>query len=106
MAKFLFKASLSPEGVAGVRAEGGTARRDVVNKAIESLGGSMESFYFSFGADDVVVICTLPDNETAAALAMEISASGRVSTSTTVLITPEEMDHVRGKKSGWRAPGT
>jgi uncharacterized protein with GYD domain len=66
----------------------------------------MESFYFAFGADDVLVICDLPDNETDAAVAMETSASGRVSTSTTVLITPEEMDRVREKKSGWRAPGT
>ena len=105
MPKYLFKSSLSHEGIAGVRAEGGTARRDVVRKAIENLGGSMESFYFAFGPDDVIVICDLPDNESAAALAMETSASGRVSTSTTVLITPEEMDLVRDKQSGWRAPG-
>jgi uncharacterized protein with GYD domain len=106
MAKYFFKASLSPEGVAGVRAEGGTTRREVVKKAIESLGGSMESFYFAFGEDDVLVTCELPDNETAAALALEMSASGRVSISTTVLITPEEMDRACDKKSGWRAPGT
>ncbi|HWS47275.1 MAG TPA: GYD domain-containing protein, partial [Acidimicrobiia bacterium] len=70
------------------------------------LGGSLESFYFAFGDDDVLVICDLPDNETAAAFAMETSASGRVSVSTSVLITPEEMDRARDKKSGWRAPGT
>jgi uncharacterized protein with GYD domain len=105
MAKYLFKGSLSPEGVAGVRAEGGTARRVVVKNAIEALGGALESFYFVFGDDDTIVICDLPDNETAAAFAMEITASGRVSTSTSVLITPEEMDRAREKKSGWRAPG-
>jgi len=105
MAKFLFKASLSPEGVAGVIAEGGTARRAVVKKALESLGGSLESFYFAFGDDDVVVICELPYNQTAAAFAMETSASGRVAVSTSVLLTPEEVDGARGKKSGWRAPG-
>jgi len=105
MAKFLFKASLSPEVVAGVIAEGGTARRAVVKKALESLGGSLESFYFAFGDDVVVVICELPDNQTAAAFAMETSASGRVAVSTSVLLTPEEVDGARGKKSGWRAPG-
>jgi hypothetical protein len=36
---------------------------------------------------------------------METSTSGRVSTSTTVLLTPEEVDRSREKKSGWRAPG-
>jgi uncharacterized protein with GYD domain len=106
MAKFLFRASLSPEGVAGVLAEGGTSRRAAVKEAIENLGGSLESFYFAFGDDDVVGICELPDNESAAAFAMETSSSGRVSVSTTVLVTPEEVDRAREKKSGWRAPGT
>jgi uncharacterized protein with GYD domain len=105
MAKYLFQASLSAEGVAGVLAEGGTARRRVVQDAIESLGGSLESFNFAFGDEDVVIIAELPDNETAAAFAMETSASGRVSVATTVLVTPEEVDRARTKKSGWRAPG-
>jgi uncharacterized protein with GYD domain len=105
MAKYLFKSSLSPEGVAGVRSEGGTARRTVVKNAIEALGGTLESFYFAFGNDDVIIICDLPDNETAAAFAMETTATGRVSVSTSVLITPEEIDRSSEKKSGWRAPG-
>jgi uncharacterized protein with GYD domain len=104
MAKYLFRASLSPEGVAGVLTEGGTARRTVVKNAIETLGGSLESFYFVFGDDDVVGICDLPDNETAT-FALETSASGRVSVSTSVLITPEEIDRAREMKSGWRPPG-
>jgi uncharacterized protein with GYD domain len=105
MPKYMFRASLSPEGVAGLLAEGGTARRTVVQNAIETLGGTLEAFYFAFGDDDIVGICELPDNETAAGFALETSASGRVSSSTTVLITPEEVDRAREKKSGWRAPG-
>lgn len=106
MPSYLFRASLSPEGVAGVLAEGGTARRAAVQNAIEALGGRLECFYFAFGGDDVVGTCELPDNEAAAAFAMEVSSSGRVSVSTTVLLTPEEIDRAREKKSGWRAPGT
>jgi uncharacterized protein with GYD domain len=105
MPKYLFKASLSSEGVKGVRSEGGTARRAAAKSAIEALGGTMESFYFVFGDDDVIVIADLPDNETAAGFALEIAASGRVSTSTSVIITPEEMDRASQKQSGWRAPG-
>ena len=105
MAKYLFRATLSNEGDLGVLAEGGTARRQVVQQAIERLGGSVEAFYFAFGPDDVVVVCDLPDNETAAAFAMETSSSGRVHVATTVLLTPEEIDHAREKHSGWRAPG-
>ena len=106
MPKYLFRASLSPEGVAGVLAEGGTARRATVQSAVEALGGTLDAFYFAFGDDDVVGIFEVPDNETAAAFAMEVSSSGRVSVSTTVLLTPEEVDRAREKKSGWRAPGT
>ena len=106
MPKYLFRASLSAEGLAGVMAEGGTARRSVVQSAAEAMGGTLEAFYFAFGDDDVIGIVDLPDNETAAALAIEISSSGRVAMSTTVLLTPEELDRARKKKSGWRAPGT
>ena len=105
MPKYMFRASLTAEGVAGIVAEGGSARVGVLTGAIERLGGSVEAFYFAFGDEDAVVIADLPDNETAAAFALETSASGRVAVSTTVLITPEEIDRAREKKSGWRAPG-
>jgi uncharacterized protein with GYD domain len=106
MPKYLFNFTLSPEGLQGVLAEGGTARREVIKDAIEALGGSVEANYYAFGGTDAVAICDLPNNETAVAFAAEVSASGRVAVSTTVLITPEEMDRARDKRSGWRAPGT
>jgi uncharacterized protein with GYD domain len=105
MPKYLFRASLSSEGVAGVVKEGGSARQAVVKDAVEALGGTLEAFYFAFGDDDVIGIYELPDNASAAALALEVSSSGRVSVNTTVLITPDEMDRAREKHSGWRAPG-
>lgn len=105
MPKYMFRASLSGEGIAGIIEEGGTARRDVIGESIERLGGTVETFYFSFGIEDVVVICDLPDDETAAAFAMETSSSGRVDVATTVLLTPEQIDRARHKHSGWRAPG-
>ena len=38
MAKYLFRASLNPEGIAGVLSEGGTARR-TVESSNHSVGG-------------------------------------------------------------------
>lgn len=105
MPKFLFQVSLNAEGVAGVLAEGGTARREVVKDAVESVGGTLEAFYFAFGVDDVVVIIDVPDQETAAGLAMQVSASGRMSVATTVLLTPEQIDQARETQSSWRPPG-
>jgi uncharacterized protein with GYD domain len=105
MPTYLFRASFSPEGLAGVLKEGGGARKQVVKDAIENLGGTLEAFYFAFGDDDVIIIAAMPDNETAAGFALETSSSGRVAVSTTVLLTPDDVDRAREKKSGWRAPG-
>ncbi len=105
MAKYLFQAALTAEGLRGVLKEGGSARREVVRKAIEGLGGSLEAFYFGFGDKDVYVLADLPDNSAAAAFSTQTSSSGTVSVSTTVLITPEEMDAASKQRVDWRAPG-
>lgn len=105
MPKYMFKASLTAEGMAGIIAEGGTSRRTTLTQAIENLGGTVEAFYFSFGDEDAIVVADLPDNESATAFALEVGSSGRVGISTTILITPEEVDRARDRKSGWRAPG-
>ena len=64
MAKYLLKVSYSAEGIKGVMREGGTARVSAVKGILDSVGGTLESFYFAFGSDDVYVIgdiCTHQD---------------------------------------------
>jgi len=78
MPKYMLHASYSTEGVQGLLSDGGSARRDAATAACESLGGSIESFYFSFGDDDAVVIADLPSNADAAALSLAVAASGMV----------------------------
>jgi uncharacterized protein with GYD domain len=92
MPKFLFEASYTVEGVKGLRRVGGTSRRDGVAKAAESVGGRLERFYFAFGDHDAFVIVDLPDNQSAAAVALAVSAAGGASVRTVVLLTPEEVD--------------
>jgi uncharacterized protein with GYD domain len=105
MPKFLIEASFTPGGVKGVQSEGGTARRDAVSQAIASVGGQLESFYFSFGDRDVFVIADFPDNESAAAMALTVNASGAVTTRTVVLLTPEEVDSAAKRSVAYRPPG-
>lgn len=105
MAKYLVTVSYTAEGAKGVRKEGGTKRRKVAGKAVESVGGKLESFYFSFGAQDAVVIVDVPDNVSAAALSLAINASGGARLTTTPLLTAEEMDKASGKKTAYKAPG-
>ena len=49
MPKYLFELHYTVEGAKGVQKEGGSARRAATVKAIESVGGKLESFYFAFG---------------------------------------------------------
>jgi len=85
--------------------EGGTARRAAVAAAVESLGGTLESFNYAFGGVDVYAIAELPSNVSAAALAATIGLSGKVSIETTVLMTPEEIDEAVKMTANYRAPG-
>jgi uncharacterized protein with GYD domain len=105
MPKCLFKVSYTAEGARGVAKEGGSSRRDTIAKLAENSGGTMESFYFAFGETDAYVVCDLPDNATAAAVALAVNSSGAAQVTTVVLVTPEEVDEATKKEIGYRAPG-
>lgn len=106
MAKFLVKASYSPEGVKGVQRAGGTSRRDAVAKMAEGLGGTLESFYFAFGETDAYVVLDLPDNRSAAAASIAVSGAGGATSEVVVLLTPEEIDQAAKISVDYRPPGS
>ena len=106
MPKFLFEASYTQEGVKGIQSAGGTSRSDAVAQVAESVGGKLESFYFAFGNRDAVVVCDLPDNESAAAVALTVNAAGGATVRTLVLLTPEEVDAAAKRSVDYRPPGT
>jgi uncharacterized protein with GYD domain len=99
MPKYLIEASYGPEGVKGVARNGGTARREIIELLIGSLGGKMQSFYFAFGDADVYVIADLPSDEAATALALSVNQSAATTVKTIVLLTPEQVDSAAGT---WR----
>jgi uncharacterized protein with GYD domain len=66
-------------------------RASVVGKAVAKLGGSLKSAWLTFGDYDTVVLVEMPDNVSAAAFAMAISAGGSCSAvKTTPLLSVEE----------------
>lgn len=105
MPKYLIEASYTAEGVKGLLKEGGTGRRAAVQKLAESVGGTVEAVYYGFGDTDVYVIVDMPDNASAAAVALTVGASGAVSLKTVVLMTPEEVDAATKKSPSYRPPG-
>jgi len=105
MGKYLFHGSFTTEGLRGIQKEGGTSRTKAVTTLAESLGGSLESYYFAFGDDSYFVVVDLPDDEAAAACALVVAASGAVSNSTIKLLTPAQVDAAIKLSPNYRAPG-
>ena len=106
MPKYLFEANYTPEGVKGLQQAGAASRAAAVKDMCAGLGGSLDSFHFAFGEVDAFVICDLPDDESAAAAAFTVGASGATSVTTIKLLTLEEADAAIGRSVTYRPPGS
>ena len=105
MAKYLFQADYTAEGIAGLRREGGTGRRAMFEGMFAEMGGSLEAFYYAFGADDLYMIVDLPDEASAVAASMAVASSGAISLKATVLVAPETVDEATRRTVNYRSPG-
>ena len=105
MPKYLLEVNYTLEGVRGVTAKGGTARRKAAETAAKSAGGKLESFYFAFGGTDVFAVADMPDNAAAAALALTVTAAGGAAVRTVVLLAPEEIDDATKTTVDYVPPG-
>ena len=74
MPKYMVRGKLSPVGVAGVMTDGGSRRHLAVKQAVSSMGGTLETYYFSFGHSDVVSIVDMPSNVAMMALSAAFAA--------------------------------
>jgi len=106
MAKFLIQGTYTAEGAKGLIKEGGSGRKAAVQKALEGFGGKLDFFYYTFGTDDVIVICDMPDTINGLALSLAVNASGMVRISTTPLLSIEVVDAACKKAVSYRAPGS
>ena len=107
MAYYLIQAAFTPEAWAKL-VKSPQDRKAAVAPMVEKLGGRLESYWYSFGDYDSVVIVQVPDNVTAAALSLAASASGSIKAiKTTPLMTMEEgMEAMRkAAAAGYRPPG-
>lgn len=106
MPKYLIQASYSSEGLKGLAKDGGTKRRTVIQQALESVGAKLESLYYMFGEDDIILIVDAPNHAAVAAIAITSGAAG-VSTNlkTSALLTPEEVDQAVQKTVIYTAAG-
>ena len=106
MPKYLLEVHYTQAGVHALLEKGGTVRKNAASAVVKSVGGKLEAFYFAFGDVDAYAIADIPDAESAAALALTISASGAVTVKTVALLTPAEIDAAAEKKVTYRPPGS
>lgn len=105
MPRYMFRANYTLEGLQGLMREGGTGRKKAIETLAAGLGGHLVSLDFAFGADDVYVLCELPDDETAAAVSMRITAAGAATATTVKLLSPEQIDDAVDREVEYRRPG-
>lgn len=106
MAKFLIRGSYTAEGARGLMKEGGTGRKAAVQKALEGLGGTLDSMFYTFGTDDIIVICDVPDAISGLALSLAVNASGAARISTTPILSVEDVDAACKKAVSYRPAGS
>jgi len=96
MPLFMHQVTYTPEAMAKLIANP-QDRTEAVRGPIEKLGGTIKSLYFAFGAHDAVLITEMPDNVSAAAIAMAFAAGGAVrnSQTTALMSVAEAMDAMR-----------
>lgn len=105
MPKYLAHVSYTVDGLKGLLKDGGTKRREVVEKLAESLGGKLETFYYALGEDDLFAIFDFPENVSATSASLIVNASGAAKVRMTALLTPEEVDQATKKSVAYSPPG-
>ncbi len=106
MALYALQTAYAPVGWAALLKDPQN-RMEAVKPVVQRLGGSVVNGWLTFGDYDVLVICQLPDNVSATALSMAISAGGAVkSVKTTPLVTFDEGLEAlkKAKDAGYTAP--
>jgi uncharacterized protein with GYD domain len=90
MPSYLVQVSYTVEAIAAL-VKKPQDRSEVVRKAVEKFGGSLKGAWLSFGDHDVVIVVDLPDNTSAAALALAVGGGGACkAVKTTPLLSIEE----------------
>lgn len=74
-----------------------TKRAQAFAERVEQMGGRLKEIYWTLGPYDIVAIMEAPDDETATALALQVSSQGNVRTTTLRGFDREEITQIIAK---------
>ena len=95
MAKYVVLINWTDKGIAEVKDT--TARAKKAQDMAKSLGGTLETLYWTLGRYDIVGIADMPDDETAALFGAKVGGLGTVRTETLRAFTASEINSILGK---------
>ena len=105
MPKYMYSGNYTKEGAAGLLKDGGKARKEEAKRIVEAMGGSLESYYWSFGEMDFMMIADVPETM-AVKFSLHVGASGVFTGKLTPLITVEAMEEATSTElPSMRLPG-
>lgn len=105
MPKYLAKGTFTRDGLKGLRSAGAVSRVEMNRIAVESLGGTLECYYYAFGDHDIYAIVDFPDDEAAACASIAVNAVGAVQVDMVKLLTAEQVDVAMKRTPEYRPPG-
>lgn len=98
MAYYLFRGRYSTDAIKAM-VNKPQDREAAAAPLIEALGGKLHNLFFCFGEDDVVALIEAPDDETYAACALVVGASGTMSGGASVKLMTSKQAQQAMKKA-------
>lgn len=98
MATFITTIKFTQQGVKDI--DHTTRRAAAFKAAAKRLGVKVQDMYWTLGDHDGLIVLDAPDDETATAALLQLSALGNIHTSTCRAFTAGEMDAILAKRRG------
>ena len=95
MARYVVLVNWTDQGIRNVKDT--TQRAEQVRQLVAQMGGNMTTLLWTQGRYDLVAITEAPDDETMAATALAIGATGSVRTEVLRAFDAEEMGQILGR---------
>src|ERR1700722_19152267 len=97
MATFITTIKFTEKGIKAI--DETTKRADAFKAAAKKMGAKVTEVYWTLGAFDGAIVIDAPDDETAAAVLMQLDMSGNVHTTTVRAFNAAEMGKILAKVS-------
>ena len=88
MATYVLLVRFTAKGIENIKDS--PNRLDAAKRAFEAAGAEFKDFYLTLGRYDIVAVGEVPDDETAAKLALSLSSAGAIRTETLRAFTEDE----------------